>query len=303
MVDRVRGCLVGLAVGDAVGTTLEFEAPGSFEPIDDLVGGGPFGLEAGQWTDDTSMALCLAESLLERGGFDAQDQMERYVRWWRSGHLSSTGRCFDIGLTTSSALSAFQRTGNPFSGSTDANQAGNGSLMRIAPIALRYQDDPEQAIWYAGESSRTTHGAPQAIDACRWWVGVLVGALGGATKEALLTPLYAPIKGYWEQHPLHEAVALVASGSYREPETQIAGTGYVVKSLEAALWAFDGATTFRDGCLKAVNLGADADTTGAIYGQLAGAYYGYTAIPQAWRERISMHDMIVQWAEQLAQRS
>ncbi|MBT5535424.1 ADP-ribosylglycohydrolase family protein, partial [Candidatus Poribacteria bacterium] len=108
--DRYIGCLLGLAVGDALGITLEFTTPGKFDPIDDMVGGGPFSLKPGQWTDDTSMALCLAESLIERKGFDATDQMQRYVQWWREGHLSSTGRCFDIGGTVSGSLSRFQRT-------------------------------------------------------------------------------------------------------------------------------------------------------------------------------------------------
>ena len=134
--ERYRGCLLGLAVGDALGTTLEFCRPGSFTPITDMVGGGPFRLKPGQWTDDTSMALCLASSLTERGGFDARDQMERYVRWWREGYWSSTGRCFDIGNTTSAALSRFQKTGDPFAGSTDPHAAGNGSLMRLAPVPL-----------------------------------------------------------------------------------------------------------------------------------------------------------------------
>src|SRR3954468_13474008 len=116
--DRFRGALVGLAVGDAVGTTVEFKPPGSFEPISDMVGGGPFGLPVGAWTDDTSMALCLAASLVERGGFDAYDQMTRYVRWWRHGNISSTGRCFDIGVTVSGALARFERSGAPIAGAT-----------------------------------------------------------------------------------------------------------------------------------------------------------------------------------------
>src|SRR3954451_9911081 len=116
MVDRFRGSLLGLAVGDAVGTTVEFMAPGTFEPLRDMVGGGPFGLPAGAWTDDTSMALCLAESLVERGGFDPVDQLERYLRWYREGYRSSIGRCFDIGNATRAALEPFARTHEPFPG-------------------------------------------------------------------------------------------------------------------------------------------------------------------------------------------
>jgi ADP-ribosyl-[dinitrogen reductase] hydrolase len=135
--DQFRGCLLGLACGDAVGTTIEFRHRGSFTPLSDMVGGGPFRLTPGQWTDDTSMALCLAASLTELGCFDAKDQMTRYVRWWQHGYYSSTGACFDIGNTTASALSAFGRTGNPFSGPTHERSLGNGSIMRLAPVPDR----------------------------------------------------------------------------------------------------------------------------------------------------------------------
>ena len=133
MIARYRGILLGLAAGDALGTTLEFRRPGTFAPIADIVGGGPFNLPAGAWTDDTSMALCLAESLIERRGFDPVDQLERYVRWYRLGHLSSTGNCFDIGNTVRAALNRFERTREPYCGSTDPMAAGNGSIMRLAP--------------------------------------------------------------------------------------------------------------------------------------------------------------------------
>jgi len=134
--ERYRGAMLGLAVGDALGTTLEFSPPGSFTPIDDIIGGGPFRLAPGAWTDDTSMALCLAESLSECGGFDAADQMRRYVRWYREGHMSSTGGCFDIGNTTRAALQRFEDTGDPWCGSKDPRTAGNGSIMRLAPVVL-----------------------------------------------------------------------------------------------------------------------------------------------------------------------
>ena len=148
------GSLLGLAVGDALGTTLEFKSPGTFSPIEDMQGGGPFCLNPGQWTDDTSMALCLAESLIDCGGVDFKDQMERYLRWWKEGYLSSTGTCFDIGNTVSKALSHFQRTGKVFAGSTNPNTAGNGSLMRLAPVPLFFAGDSEEAIHQAGESSK-----------------------------------------------------------------------------------------------------------------------------------------------------
>ena len=280
---------MGLAAGDALGTTLEFQSPGSVDAIDDMVGGGPFGLEPGQWTDDTSMALCLAASLIEREGFDPSDQMRRYVRWWREGYMSSTGRCFDIGITTSKALSRFVDTREPYSGPTDALSAGNGSLMRLAPVPMYFVGDPAEAIARSADSSRTTHGSEEAVDACRYFAGLLVGALRGVSKEELLSPLYCPVEGYWERNPLSPKVAAVAGGSFkRKDPPEIRGTGYVVDTLEAVLWAFHHTGDFHEGALRVVNLGDDADTTGAIYGQLAGAYYGADSIPVAWRERLSM---------------
>src|SRR4051812_41293110 len=153
--DHFRGALFGLAVGDAVGTTVEFRPPGTFTPVTDMVGGGPFQLPAGAWTDDTSMALCLAESLVECGGFDPVDQLRRYVRWYRDGYWSSTGTCFDIGTATRAALERFELTGEPYPGDAAPDAAGNGPLMKLAPVALAFAGDPDAAIVHAGESART----------------------------------------------------------------------------------------------------------------------------------------------------
>jgi ADP-ribosylglycohydrolase/protein-tyrosine phosphatase len=290
---RYQGCMLGLAVGDAVGTTVEFKAPGTFSPVKDMVGGGPFGLKPGQWTDDTSMALCLAESLINCQDFDADDQIKRYVRWWKEGYLSSTGRCFDIGNTVSQALLRYQKTGEPFAGSIDAFSAGNGSLMRLAPIPLFFASDPEKAINMSAESSKTTHGARSCLDACRYFGGLIVGALQGISKRELLSSRYTPVEGLWNRMPLCDEVDAIAWGSFKHKDPPlIVGSGYVVKSLEAALWAFHRTLTFKDGLLLAVNLGDDADTTGAIYGQIAGAYYGVADIPSAWLERIAYRNRI-----------
>ncbi|MCI0396571.1 MAG: ADP-ribosylglycohydrolase family protein [Chloroflexi bacterium] len=300
LLERYRGALLGLAAGDAVGTTLEFRPPGTFTPIADMVGGGPFHLEPGQWTDDTSMALCLAESLVACGGFDPADQMRRYLRWYHEGYHSSTGRCFDIGNTVRDALHRFEQTGNPYAGSTGPHTAGNGSLMRLAPVPLFFAADPALAIARSGDSSYTTHGAATAVSACHYFGALLVGALNGTAKEDLLAPRYTPVPGYWDDQFLAPEIAEVAGGSFkvRQPP-DIQGTGYVVRSLEAALWAFDHSDNFRDGCLLAANLGDDADTTAAIYGQLAGAYYGEQSIPNAWRARLAHRHIIELLAEHL----
>lgn len=300
--ERYHGALLGLAVGDALGTNLEFKAPGTFKPISEMVGGGPFGLKPGQWTDDTSMALCLAESLIEKRGFDPKDQMDRYCRWWKEGYLSSTGSCFDIGITVKTALASYLRTGEPLAGSTDPFTAGNGSLMRLAPVVLAFRRNFESAIHHAAESSRTTHAAPTTIDACRYFTGLLLGALEGRSKEELLRSFFcpAPHEQYWKRHSLSPEIAEIAKGSFKQKEPPaIIGSGFVVRSLEAVLWAFYRSDSFREGALRAVNLGNDADTTGAIYGQLAGAFYGANAIPKDWTERLARREFIAEKADAL----
>ncbi len=284
--NKSRGCLLGLAVGDAVGTTVEFRPRGSFEPLTDMVGGGPFHLEAGQWTDDTSMALCLATSLIEKGGFDARDQMERYCWWQEEGYLSSTGACFDIGGTIERALERFQETGEPFSGSTNRLSAGNGCIMRLAPIPLFYFPDVDAAEKRAGESSRTTHGAMECVDSSRFLARLICRALQGCAKEEVLI-------GDRETFVGTEKIVAIARGKYLEKNVDaIRGSGYVVDCLEAALWCFSRADSFREAILMAANLGDDADTTAAVCGQVAGAYWGEGGIPGEWLERIAMREEI-----------
>ncbi|MCF8825634.1 ADP-ribosylglycohydrolase family protein [Xanthomonas campestris] len=292
---RFRGCLLGLAVGDAVGTTLEFCAPGSFTPITDMHGGGPFALRAGQWTDDTSMALCLAHSLLYRQGFDAADQMNRYCNWYQHGYLSSTGTCFDIGGTVRQALERYLDGGPAFSGSDDPRSAGNGSLMRLAPVAMFYAQRPEQLGERAADSSRTTHAAPEALDACRLFAFQLRAALLGSGRDEVLRPAALP-----SQSLVTPAIgALLVRVHASVARAQIRGTGYVVDALSAALWCFATTDTFADAVLRAANLGDDADTTAAICGQLAGAFYGIDGIPAAWRERVQDAAEIVALADRL----
>ena len=192
------------------------------------------------------MALCLAESLIECQDFNPYDQMERYLKWFREGYLSSTGSCFDIGNTILDALTRFEITGQPNSGSTDPNTAGNGSIMRLAPVPMFFARDARMAMDKSGDSSRTTHGAITAIDACRYFGGLLVGALTETPKEVLLSPRFCPVKGYLEAAPLSREIDNIACGSFKQKQpTEIRGTGYVVRSLEAALWAFDNTNTFR----------------------------------------------------------
>ncbi|SCX74110.1 ADP-ribosylglycohydrolase family protein [Variovorax sp. EL159] len=290
--DRYRGCLLGLACGDAVGTTVEFCARGTFEPVTDMRGGGPFGLLPGEWTDDTSMALCLAASLIHCQGFNATDQMNRYCNWRSVGYMSSTGNCFDIGITVSGALTRYLASGDPFAGDPDPRTAGNGALMRLAPVAMFFAPGIEATWRQAGDSTRTTHGALEAIECSRLFALQLRAALQGESKAAILST--APLE------PLSEKVAALARGDYTaKAREHIKGSGYCVESLEAALWCFAHTDSFEQAVLAAANLGDDADTTAAICGQLAGAFYGAGAIPTGWLEQLVMRAEIEQMADQL----
>lgn len=290
--NRFQGALLGLACGDALGTTVEFQPRGSFTPLTDIVGGGPFSLQAGEWTDDTSMALCLADSLLKHSGVNLEDQLERYTSWWQDGENSVTGACFDIGNTVSRALEHFARTGDAHSGSTDPMSAGNGSIMRLAPVALFYaKASTAQLLEMCRLSSVTTHGAAECVSGCQLLGYLIRNALTANNKEEALS-----MGSDFMEHatPCPASITAIAHQDYRDKDSaDIRGSGYVVHSLEAALWAFYHSDSFEQGALMAVNLGDDADTTGAVYGQIAGAFYGRKGIPEhwlkklAWREKIS----------------
>ncbi|WP_426313808.1 ADP-ribosylglycohydrolase family protein [Methylobacterium fujisawaense] len=293
--DRAVGAFIGLAVGDALGTTLEFETRDINPPVTDLVGGGPFNLHAGEWTDDTAMALCLADSLLACDGLDERDLMERFCRWYETGENSCTGSCFDIGITTRKALESYRRTANPIAGPVDPRTAGNGSIMRLAPLILRYWNNNERLKDAARRQSYTTHGAEEPVDACDAMAIVLALLIGGKPLSDVLDASYGPFC---------PGVQAVMDGSWLGKDRgDIRSSGYVIDSLECALWCVAETSTFRDAVLLAVNLGDDADTVGAITGQIAGAAYGVGAIPEEWFARLAWNARLATTAEQLFEAS
>jgi len=290
--DRAVGAMVGLAVGDAIGTTVEFRQRGSFDPVTDMVGGGPFDLRPGEWTDDTSMALCLADSLIARGSLDERDLLTRFCRWFREGENSTTGHCFDIGNVTATALTHFERAGDIHAGPTDRMTAGNGSLMRLSPVTVRYWNDSNRLRDAARRQSYTTHGAQEAVDACKAFSVILSLAIQGKPLTDVLSPSFG--------HPLCDGVQAIIGGSWKgKHRDDVRSSGYVLHSLEAALWCVGSSGSFSEAVLKAVNLGDDADTTAAITGQLAGAIYGLSGIPERWRKRLAWNDRIEGLADRL----
>ncbi len=297
MNNRRRGALIGLAIGDALGAAVEFSSPGSFAPVTGYRNGGPHRLNPGEWTDDTSMALALADSIATKG-WDLNDQASRYVEWWKTGKYSVNGRCFDIGITTSRALHKFIESGDASqSGSRSESASGNGSIMRLAPVPIAHADlypnNIEELSRLADESSLPTHASEQCRSACRYLATVHAALLRGEDRAAVLSPNWKPLRILNDIKPLHPLIQEVAEGSFRHKQPPaIEGSGWVVKSLEAALWAFHAADSFEEAVLRAVNLGDDADTTGAICGQLAGAYWGESNIPGSLRSGLARMDMI-----------
>jgi ADP-ribosyl-[dinitrogen reductase] hydrolase len=282
--DRALGALIGLAVGDAVGTTLEFRQRDSYPRLTDMVGGGPFRLRPGQWTDDTAMALALADSLYAAPEFDPEDLMRRFVDWRDKGTYSCTGTCFDIGMTTNAALSRWIRTGDPFAGSTESHTAGNGSLMRLAPVAIGFWRHRDELTRIAALQSRTTHGAPEAVSACVAYAELLADAIAGMPRHSVLAARCGDYAG---------GIGAIMAGSWRgKARDEIASSGYVAHSLKAALWSVARTSDFRSAILLAANLGDDADTTAAIAGQLAGALYGASGIPEEWLAKLAWRPRI-----------
>lgn len=293
--DRAIGALLGLAIGDAVGTTLEFSVRDNLPPLTDMIGGGPFKLMSGQWTDDTSMSLALADSLIVHEDFNARDLMMRFVKWYEEGAYSCTGHCFDIGITTRQALMRFKTSRDPMAGSSDPRSAGNGSLMRLAPIAIRYFEDRAKLKDAAARQSWTTHAAPEAVDACIAYAELMADGISGARKSEILAR---------RQFDGESAITNILAGSWRgKGRAAIKSSGYVVHSLEAAIWSTGRTAKFEDAVLLSANLGDDADTTAAITGQLAGAIYGQASLPSHWLKRLAWADKIENMATALFEKA
>jgi ADP-ribosylglycohydrolase len=295
---RFLGALVGLAAGDALAAGTQDRAPGSFAPLTAPIGGGPFELSAGAWSDDTAMALCLAESLVACGGFDARDQVERYVRWQQEGHLSATGRSAGITEGVARALAAARWRRQRFPGSHEPRQLDPEALSRVAPTVMFAFGNAEQAVRLAGDAARVTCQAPMVVEACRLFAAVLHAALRGLSKDEVLAPS-AGFEGL-DASALRPRIRSLAQAEYRRKRPgRIRSGSTVVQALEAALWAFDRTLTFRDGALAAANLGERSDVASAVYGQLAGAYYGLDAIPLEWRRGLARVELIEELAGRL----
>jgi ADP-ribosylglycohydrolase len=293
--DRFLGAFMGLAIGDALAAATQFKRAGTFTPVGDMLGGGPFDLPRGAWSDDTAMALCLADSLVETESFDPRDQVERYTRWQQHGYLSATGQCVGITAGTAKALAMAKWRRQLYSGSHDPKQLDPEVLSRVAPVVMFFFASPPEAITHAGDAARTTCQAPKAIEASRFFAAVLYGALAGRPKTAVLTPP----ADLFDASTLRTEVAELARHALQVGSGGAPHAGNVVDVLEAALWAFCSTDNFRDGALKVANLGGNSDAAAAVYGQLAGAYYGVNAIPGHWRNSLMNKEVIENLADRV----
>lgn len=294
--NRILGALIGLAVGDALGAPVEFKDRGSFTLISEMMAGGYFRLPAGAWTDDTAMALCLTDSLLHKADLDPEDLLDRFLRWVDNSENTSTGRCIGIGQNTFVTLGNYRRTRNTLAPPVKGRSDGNGSLMRVAPVACRHWSNRTEARRIARAQSYTTHASELAAAACEAMTSLQCDLMSGRSlNEALISIA---------DRSWPDAIAEVLHGSWKVKSTEtIRSSGYVVETLEAALWAVETTSTFEDALVRAVNLGHDADTVGAVTGQLAGALYGVDAIPMRWRGRLLKLDYIEQKARELMRAS
>ena len=299
ILDKYKGSMVGLAVGDALGSTLEFMEKDDLEEgyvHSEIIGKGKLNLAKGEWTDDTSMALCLAQSLIEQKGFDANDQMEKYTKWYENGYMSPNSKCVDIGMGTLRALGTYKRTQDPYS-FNDTESLGNGSIMRLAPVTLYFHPDLNAALNYAEESSKPTHPGDLCLQSCRALSLIIFKAIEGESKDSILNIENPEEFGITD----FEIINLLKGGYKEKAEDEINNSGFVLTTLEAALWCFYHTDDFESALIKAVNLCGDADTIGAVCGQIAGAYYGYNAIPERWLESILKRELIEEKALQMYQ--
>lgn len=289
--DKLKAVFIGSVIGDALGTTLEFSTRDRHPHITDIVGGGVFQLPRGAWTDDTSMSLALAYSLVECKGYNPTDIMDRFLAWRDKGSYSHTGTCFDIGITNNEALTRYRRKqkkvtkafskdevfrADPYCGDASEYSAGNGSIMRISPLIAYCKGDVDLCLQLVVDQSRLTHKHHLCLEYCKKLVHTVHKALQGELSDDILTQ----------------------KGKHRD---KVDSDGFVVNTYNAACWAVANTDNFKDAMLLAVNLAGDADTVGCVTGMIAGALYGLENIPKDWIDCLVWKDEILTLADKLVE--
>lgn len=289
--DRAKGCLLGLAVGEAIGSAVELLPRDSFDEVTGMQGGGPLEIEPGEWTDGTAMALCLARSLLASETVEQYDFMERLQAWLTEAACTARNRTLAVGNATRTAIESFIEDEDPSAGSPLAETAGNGSLIRQAPLAIYASQNRNVARFMSNKQSRATHATIECLDACDLFMDQLLDALNGADKATSLRPRVIQ---------LSPNLLAINGGEWRnKTRDDLRSSAYVVDTLDAAIWAVGNSTSFREAVLLAANLGEDSAGVAAVAGQLAGALYGCEAIPEEWQSSVAEGDTIKALAGEL----
>lgn len=290
--NRQKGSLIGLATGDALGAPVEFSFRDRFPELREMISGGKFQLPAGSWTDDTSMSLCLADSLLRHPNLNSKDLLTRFWSWASTGENSATGKAIGFGQNVLQSLFDFHRTGTLKAGEKHRRSDGNGSIMRLAPMMILYAQNPSKGAKLAREQSYTTHASDIAADGCECLFRIVYGLFHGKDLGQSLNEAH---RATW-----HADIQAITAQTWKEKRrSEILSTGYVAATLEAAVWCVGTTSSFEEALIKAVNLAHDADTVAAVTGQIAGALYGYSAIPKRWMAVLAKREHIELRAQQL----
>ena len=274
--DEALGMMEGLAIGDALGAYLEFsDRREASDYVREYKDGGPHRLKRGYWTDDTSMSKAIADALqLVKGEFDAHIVMQNFCDWFTGGAFSSTGACFDIGMTCQAALQKYMKDkSNPYCGGTDEYSSGNGAIMRMAPVVIAAASENE-CVDHALKQTMLTHGSAECL---------------------LFSEAFARELWWGKALPEYNKLRL----DRKTPREDVKSSGYVRHTYEAAWWCIDNTSSFEEAVIEAVNLGGDADTIGAVTGQIAGRIYGETGIPDWMYEGLYAADAIRHLAQDL----
>lgn len=285
----IKDILFGVCVGDALGVPVEFESRDFLKKnlVVKMQSGGVHGQVEGVWSDDSSLTFCLAECIIE--GYDIHRLANKFIKWKNEGYWTATGEVFDIGNATSLAISNLSKGVNPIeAGGKDESDNGNGSLMRILPLILLLKDLPiEDRFKLTKEVSSITHAHPRSVMACFYYLEFALELINGKDKFQIYEELKAKVLDFFNSDydcikEAHHYDRLLKKNIYEFGEDSILSSGYVIHTLEASIWCLLTTNSYDEAVLKAVNLGEDTDTTGAVTGGLAALCYGYESISKEW---------------------
>ena len=304
--DIIKSVIFGLAVGDALGVPVEFKSREYLRknPVTDMQGYGTYNVPRGTWSDDTSMTLCTLESITKNNGINLESIMESFAKWYKEGYMTPFNECFDIGNTTYQAtLRYLEGESFPY-GSRDENSNGNGSLMRISPVVLFYAlqpHNPIRRIEAICNVSMLTHSHDISIIGCGLYNYILDEIIKSPCKESIREGISKGDRHYKCIHDIIAYIKMLRLNFASLDESEIKSTGYVVDTLESAVWCLMNTSSFEECVLKAVNLGEDTDTVGAVAGSLAGALYGFDSIPKRWLDTLAKKEMIEKLCKDFAE--